>query len=90
MQNPQPEPSLIEHFQVLPDPQVERTKHHDLIDILVIAVSTLICGVELRNAGGMNLRQAAAPWRAQLGGGPFGQPLGAAGMRASAVRSLPT
>ena len=29
--------SLLTHFQTLPDPRVNRTKDHDLIDILVIA-----------------------------------------------------
>jgi predicted transposase YbfD/YdcC len=39
-------PSLIEHFQHLPDPRVNRTKDHDLIDILVIAICTMLCGGE--------------------------------------------
>jgi len=38
--------SLIEHFKGVPDPRVERTKDHALIDILVIAVCTLLCGGE--------------------------------------------
>ena len=33
-----PKLSLIEHFKDLPDPRVNRTKDHDLIDLLVIAV----------------------------------------------------
>lgn len=37
--------SLIVHFQDLPDPRVARTKEHRLIDLLVIAVCTLLCGV---------------------------------------------
>jgi predicted transposase YbfD/YdcC len=41
--NPQPKLSLIEHFQDLPDPRVNRTRAHELIDILVIAVCTLLC-----------------------------------------------
>ena len=43
--NPAPR-SLIAHFQDLPDPRVERTKDHDLIDILVIAICTQLCGGE--------------------------------------------
>src|SRR6266576_7255026 len=35
-----PKLSLIEHFKNLPDPRVDRTKDHDLIDVLVIAVCT--------------------------------------------------
>jgi len=38
--------SLIEHFKDLPDPRVNRTKAHDLIDILVIAICSLLCGGE--------------------------------------------
>ena len=38
--------SLIEHFKTLTDPRVDRTKDHDLIDIVVIAICTLLCGGE--------------------------------------------
>lgn len=38
--------SLITHFQDLPDPRVNRTKDHQLIDLLVISVCTLLCGGE--------------------------------------------
>ena len=48
MQN-HPKLSLIEHFQDLPDPRVDRTKDHDLIDILVIAICTLLCAGESFN-----------------------------------------
>ena len=41
-----PELSLIVHFQDLPDPRVARTRAHRLIDLLVIAVCTLLCGGE--------------------------------------------
>jgi len=44
-----PKLSLIEHFKDLPDPRVERTKDHDLIDILVIAICTLLCAGESFN-----------------------------------------
>src|SRR5437899_9423103 len=44
-----PKLTLIEHFKPLPDPRVNRTKDHDLIDILVIAVCTLLCGGESFN-----------------------------------------
>jgi predicted transposase YbfD/YdcC len=46
MHSTHPKLSLIEHFQHLPDPRVNRTKDHDLIDILVIAICTLLCGGE--------------------------------------------
>ena len=41
--------SLIAHFESVPDPRVNRTKDHDLIDILVIALCTLLCGGETFN-----------------------------------------
>lgn len=34
------------HFSIIPDPRMERTKKHRLIDILFIAVCTIICGGE--------------------------------------------
>jgi len=36
--------SLIEHFKTLPDPRINRTKRHELIDVLVLAVCCLLCG----------------------------------------------
>src|SRR6266478_8930817 len=44
-----PKLSLIEHFKNLPDPRVDRTKDHDLIDVLVIAICTLLCAGETFN-----------------------------------------
>jgi len=44
-----PNLSLVEHFKNLVDPRVNRTKDHDLIDVLVIAVCTLLCGGESFN-----------------------------------------
>ena len=41
-----PELSLLTYFQILPDPRVARTREHRLIDLLVIAVCTLLCGGE--------------------------------------------
>lgn len=49
MQNEPPHLSLIEHFKALPDPRVDRTKDHDLIDLLVIAICTLLCAGESFN-----------------------------------------
>jgi predicted transposase YbfD/YdcC len=42
-------PSLLTHFQDLSDPRVNRTKDHDLIDVLVIAICTLLCAGESFN-----------------------------------------
>jgi hypothetical protein len=41
-----PKLSLIEHFQDLPDPRVNRTQEPDLIDLLVIAVFPRLCAGE--------------------------------------------
>src|SRR5215831_3279556 len=38
--------SIVEHFQSLEDPRIERSKKHRLIDILVIALCTLLTGGE--------------------------------------------
>lgn len=37
---------VADHFADLPDPRTERAQHHDLIDILVIALCALICGAD--------------------------------------------
>ena len=38
--------SIVEHFRTLEDPRIERTKKHNLLDILAIAVCTLLMGGE--------------------------------------------
>jgi predicted transposase YbfD/YdcC len=38
--------SLAAHFSSIPDPRMDRTKAHELIDILVIAVCAAICGAD--------------------------------------------
>src|SRR5512146_1235810 len=38
--------SIWEHFWVLPDPRVDRTKLHKLEDILTLALCGVICGAE--------------------------------------------
>jgi predicted transposase YbfD/YdcC len=37
-------PTLTAHFGQVPDPRVERTKEHHLLDILVIAICAVLCG----------------------------------------------
>jgi predicted transposase YbfD/YdcC len=37
---------LYDAFAALPDPRVERTKHHPLIDIISIAICAVICGAD--------------------------------------------
>lgn len=36
--------SVFEHFKTVNDPRVERTKDHELLDIIVIAICAVICG----------------------------------------------
>jgi len=44
--NPAEPISLIESFQNINDPRINRTLHHQLPDLLVIGVCTMICGGE--------------------------------------------
>ena len=39
-------PALIEQRNELPDPRVQRTRLHSLIDILALAICAVICGAE--------------------------------------------
>src|SRR5512141_2871941 len=41
--------SLVAHLSQVPDPRIDRRKAHDLVDILVIAVCTLLCAGESFN-----------------------------------------
>ncbi len=41
-----PGSTLFAHFVTLPDPRVERTKEHLLLDLLAIAVCAVICGAD--------------------------------------------
>jgi DDE_Tnp_1-associated len=38
--------SIVEHFRDLEDPRIDRAKKHSLLDILVIALCTLLTGGE--------------------------------------------
>jgi len=38
--------TIIEHFDALEDPRIERTKLHPLIDIVTLTVCAIICGAE--------------------------------------------
>ena len=38
--------SIMDHFQDLEDPRIERSKRHQLLDIVAIAVSAVICGAD--------------------------------------------
>ena len=38
--------NLVNCFSIIPDPRIERSKLHKLVDILIVAVSAVICGAE--------------------------------------------
>ena len=38
--------SIQAHFSVLPDPRIDRRKRHKLLDILVIALCSALCGID--------------------------------------------
>ena len=38
--------SLMEHLKQVPDPRIERTRRHELMDMLVIALCAVICGAD--------------------------------------------
>jgi predicted transposase YbfD/YdcC len=40
------EVSLVHYFASLPDPRIDRTRHHELLDIVVIAICAVICSAE--------------------------------------------
>jgi len=42
----QPVTAIARHFANLADPRVSRTKEHDLVDIITIAICAFICGAE--------------------------------------------
>ena len=44
--NAKPTVAISEHFASLEDPRVERTKLHQLLDIIVIAICAVICGAD--------------------------------------------
>ena len=68
-----PGSTLFEHFATLPDPRVDRTKEHLLLDLLTIAVCAVICGansfVEMEEFG-----NAKREWLASFLALPSGIP----------------
>ncbi|MBI3971763.1 MAG: ISAs1 family transposase [Chloroflexi bacterium] len=39
-------PSLREHFAAVPDPRIDRTKRHQLLDIMTSAICAVLCGAD--------------------------------------------
>lgn len=44
--SPKPLASITQHFANVSDPRVERTKRHQLLDIITIAICAVICGAD--------------------------------------------
>lgn len=44
--NRQPLTSIADHFSCVEDPRMERSKKHELIDILTMAILAVICGAD--------------------------------------------
>ena len=38
--------SIMDHFQGLEDPRIERSKRHQLLDIVAVAICAVICGAD--------------------------------------------
>lgn len=38
--------TLFEHFSEMEDPRIDRTKRHQLIDVIVIAICAIVCGAD--------------------------------------------
>ena len=41
-----PKATILDHFADLDDPRVERTRRHQLVDIIAIAIGATICGAD--------------------------------------------
>jgi predicted transposase YbfD/YdcC len=41
-----PKITIADHFAVIQDPRIDRTKRHNLIDIMTIAICAVICGAD--------------------------------------------
>ena len=44
--NPPLSPSLLEHLSILPDPRMERTRRHKLIDIMALTICGVLAGAD--------------------------------------------
>jgi predicted transposase YbfD/YdcC len=65
-----PTATLSDHFGSLEDPRIDRTKRHALLDIIVSAISAVICGADVwlevelfGNAKLVDYRRNRAGWR---------------------------
>ena len=44
--NPSSSVSIFDHFSQIPDPRIERTRRHNLLDIIGISICGVICGAD--------------------------------------------
>ncbi len=62
-----PKITIADHFFDLEDPRIERTKHHQLIDIITISICAVICGadtwVDIESYGRSSIRMVKENFR---------------------------
>ncbi len=46
-ESPELPKSLVARLRVFKDTRIDRTRHHELIDVLVIVLCTILCGVKV-------------------------------------------
>ena len=62
-----PKITIADHFFELEDPRIERTKHHQLIDIITLSLCAVICGadtwVDIESYGRSSIRMVKENFR---------------------------
>ena len=62
-----PKITIADHFSDLEDPRIERTKHHQLIDIITLSLCAVICGadtwVDIESYGRSSIRMVKENFR---------------------------
>jgi hypothetical protein len=62
-----PKITIADHFFDLEDPRIERTKHHQLIDIITLSLCAVICGadtwVDIESYGRSSIRMVKENFR---------------------------
>ncbi|WP_445243505.1 MULTISPECIES: transposase family protein [unclassified Microcoleus] len=62
-----PKITIADHFADLEDPRIERTKHHQLIDIITLSICAVICGadtwVDIESYGRSSIRMVKQNFR---------------------------
>ena len=63
----QPKITIADHFADLENPRIERTKHHQLIDIITLSICAVICGadtwVDIESYGRSSIRMVKENFR---------------------------